>query len=52
MRTAPIRSERVPPSGRMITATMTKPAMRKEASAVVRPYQFFSIVGRKTEKAT
>ena len=36
----------------MITATITNPAMRKDASVASSPYQVCSMVGRKTAKAT
>ena len=36
-RTGPIRSDSQPPTGRMATASSTKPAMRLAASSCVRP---------------
>ncbi len=41
MRIGPSRSESQPPTGRMTTASNTKPAIRFAASACVSPYAVF-----------
>src|SRR5215218_8024792 len=51
-RIGPSRSDSQPPTGRISTATSTKPAIRLAASAWVRPYAVFRYAGRYTENAT
>ena len=48
----PIRSESQPPTGRITTATTTKPAIRFAASAGVRSCAVLRYAGRYTENAT
>ena len=45
-RAPPIRSERMPPIGRISVASTTNPAVRNPASAIVKPNSSRSSVGR------